>query len=206
MFNKVNFRKQSLKKLKKLTNHYYLSKKAQIHLRETLEKTINQLPYKPRVLFYMPLHFEVDILSLALEYRKKCQCFIPFTDNINFKMVLLRYPFFKNHFGIKESFNSVFYKKSLDIMVVPIIGYDRLYRRIGFGKGMYDRFMTTLPKKPLTIFVQTQKQFSKEIITEHFDIVGDICIDAKGIAINRLLSQGKNYGTNYHNNYRKCLI
>jgi 5-formyltetrahydrofolate cyclo-ligase len=96
-------------------------------------------------------------------------------------MIPFRHPFKISIFGTKESFKSIFYKQNIDLMVVPIIGFDSMNRRIGFGKGMYDRFFDKLSKKPIIIFVQLDKIFSKPIITQSFDIKFNIYISAKTI-------------------------
>ena len=183
--SKKEFRKKSLQSLRTLTNRYYHNKKSLEHLSRILKQVLPPHKSSQSILFYMPLDFEVNLLPLALKYRQKHRCFIPFIiEDINFKMIPLRYPFIKNKFDIKESLNSDFYKQHIDIMIVPMIGYDKAFRRIGFGKGMYDRFFSRLKGKPLVIFVQTKSLFSKTIITQTFDIKAHIIIHSKGVIFN----------------------
>ncbi len=65
--------------------------------------------------------------------------------------------------------------------VVPVVGVDGRLRRIGFGKGMYDRFFASLDTKPLTLFVQLSKCYTKEKITDSFDVQADIYITPEDI-------------------------
>lgn len=62
--------------------------------------------------------------------------------------------------------------------IVPILGIDTTYRRIGFGAGMYDRFFETLTIQPITIFTQLELCYSKKIITSDHDIAPDYIITA----------------------------
>jgi 5-formyltetrahydrofolate cyclo-ligase len=170
------FRQQSIKKLKNLKNKYILNKNINKNIQKTIDKLTNDNKNLKNILFFMPLSYEPNILSLIKKYRKKYNCFIPFIQNISFKMIPFRHPFVLSKFGTRESLYSIFYKKDLDIIIVPVIGYDSKKRRIGFGKGMYDRFVEKLQKKPIIIFVQLDNIYSKEIITQFFDIKYDIYI------------------------------
>ncbi len=88
-------------------------------------------------------------------------------------MVKLRLPLEKSSFGTLESRNSKVKIFRVDIMVVPVIGVDSKMRRVGFGKGMYDRFFETLKNRPKVVFLQLLKHKSKIEIGEKHDIVGD---------------------------------
>lgn len=192
--DKKAFRKKAILELGNINNHFILNKKI-INSLKIIILELEKSHSIQDVLFYMPFGFEADILPLMREYRKKYNCFIPFIQDVSFKMIPFRYPFVNNRFGIKEGFNSLFYKKKLDLMIVPILGYDIANKRIGFGKGMYDRFFSNLKKKPIVVFVQLKNIFSKEMITEDFDIKFDIYISPK-IIIKRVNNANK------HCNYR----
>ncbi|MDA3908319.1 MAG: 5-formyltetrahydrofolate cyclo-ligase, partial [Sulfurimonas sp.] len=64
----------------------------------------------------------------------------------------------------------------IDIAIVPTIGVDGKLQRIGFGKGMYDRFFAKLKKKPYTIFIQPEICFTKEFICDDYDIACDLLL------------------------------
>ena len=124
---------------------------------------------------------EIPTIKLIYKYRKKHKIFIPFIQKESFKMVAFRLPLKTKKFNIKSSGNSIFYKNKrddIDIMIVPIVGIDETKRRIGFGKGMYDRFYDTLRHKPIIIFTQIRECFSQDIISEMHDITGDFIINA----------------------------
>jgi len=93
--------------------------------------------------------------------------------------------------------NSHFYLSKIDMAVVPVVGVDGKLRRIGFGKGMYDRFFAKLKEKPITVFVQLMKCYTKQNITDDFDIKADIYITPEDI-----IFRGKHYVN--RNYYRRC--
>eukprot|EP00831_Metopus_contortus_P060499 TRINITY_DN52419_c0_g1_i1.p2 TRINITY_DN52419_c0_g1~~TRINITY_DN52419_c0_g1_i1.p2 ORF type:complete len:145 (-),score=27.86 TRINITY_DN52419_c0_g1_i1:164-598(-) len=96
----------------------------------------------------------------------------------SFRVVKYRYPLEKNCFGIKEPKDSRQYRnKKLDIAIVPIVGMDITYRRVGFGKGMYDRFFEKEIKNiNKTVFVARELCYSKEIVTDDYDVKADMII------------------------------
>jgi 5-formyltetrahydrofolate cyclo-ligase len=128
------------------------------------------------ILVYIPLSLEVDIHPLIKILRKqKVNVYVPYIQGKSFIPVPYRLPLKKGKMNIKESGFSR-KKVNLDMVVVPIIGIDSTYRRIGFGAGMYDRFFENLQKKPITLFVQRKLCYSKDIITASHDIKPDYII------------------------------
>jgi 5-formyltetrahydrofolate cyclo-ligase len=91
----------------------------------------------------------------------------------SFKMVLFRLPLERKKFGIFEPKGSTKLLKKIDLAIVPIVGVDSTGRRIGYGKGMYDRFFDRLQYAPKKIFIQYKFCYSKEIITDFYDITAD---------------------------------
>lgn len=181
MKEKEIFRKKCIQKNKELlrkTNFYKLKKKSSYNL----EKLLDSLLFKKmNILFYTSMESEIPSLKLIYKYRKNHKIFIPFIQKESFKMIAFRLPLKTKKFNIKNSGNSIFYKSEkndIDIMIVPIIGTDETKRRIGFGKGMYDRFYSKLKHKPIIIFTQIRQCFSQNIISETHDITGDFIINA----------------------------
>ena len=143
-----------------------------------LEKLIKL--YNPKsILFYLPMSHEVDIKALMLQERKKRKIYVPFMVGNSFKMVRYRLPLKKAAFGILQAGQSLEKITQVDMIIVPILGVDGTYRRIGFGKGMYDRFYETLKKKPLTIFVQTIFCHTPRAITNDYDIQANYIVTPK---------------------------
>jgi 5-formyltetrahydrofolate cyclo-ligase len=51
-----------------------------------------------------------------------------------------------------------------------------LNKRIGFGKGMYDRFFDRLGYKPIMVFTQLILCKSEKILSDNYDIQADYII------------------------------
>jgi 5-formyltetrahydrofolate cyclo-ligase len=57
------------------------------------------------------------------------------------------------------------------------VGLDVTQRRVGFGKGMYDRFFEKESKNiKKTVFLARELCYSKEMITDDFDVTADMII------------------------------
>ncbi len=138
-----------------------------------------------RVLAYVPLAFEADI-SPALRWLKaRKKLFVPFMQGVSFKMVPYRLPLKHQALGIFTPADSGQLTAKVEVMIVPALAIDGAFRRIGFGKGMYDRFYARLPHKPIVIFVQPFPIVESTVVTKRHDIAGDFLVSARGVLRNR---------------------
>jgi 5-formyltetrahydrofolate cyclo-ligase len=99
----------------------------------------------------------------------------------SFRLVKYRLPLKRKKFGIKEpKYSNKYRRKDIDIAIVPILGRDSTNRRVGFGRGMYDRFFeNTKYNIKRVVFVSRLDCISKEIITNSYDIEADYIIYGK---------------------------
>lgn len=161
------------------------------HLNSLLEKTLSQKRFKNILLFY-PLPFEANILPLLkkLKKNKNKRIFLPTIKGLNFKMLLYRLPLVKNTLGIFEPHLSSYVPNRIDFALIPALGIDKFYARIGMGKGMYDRVFASLPKqqpkhkmcktqKICKVFVSQNLYISKLPLCEDFDIRADMYLSYK---------------------------
>ena len=145
-------------------NKYYYSKKIGWQLYNICKNHKN-------ILFFIPLENEVDIHWVLKKLRKeKKNIFVPFMDDLSFKMVKYQLPLIKKKFSILEPDNKQKTLVKIDLAVVPVVGIDSTFRRIGFGKGMYDRFFENLGYKPDVVFVQLKPCFSQNVLTQKHDV------------------------------------
>ncbi|MDP3466670.1 MAG: 5-formyltetrahydrofolate cyclo-ligase [Sulfuricurvum sp.] len=175
---KSDFRTDCLQKLRNLpkSGKIYRDVRVNYHLLRVLRK------YKSkRILCYWPFGFEADIRKTILALRAKKSLYLPFMDDVSFKMVPFRYPLEHKAFGIYEPRVSNLNIKLIDIAIVPVVGVDGTGARVGFGKGMYDRFFPTLRSKPLTIFVQSSRCTTSLPLCDEYDISGDLLITPDGV-------------------------
>jgi len=179
--HKKQFRQHCLKRLKRASGRgaYIKDKKVLSLLYRLVEESDAQA-----IMLYLPLSTEVNLFPLIKRLRReKRRLYVPFMEGKSFSLVKYRYPLERKRFGIQEPKPSKqFKKREIDLAIVPIVGMDRTHRRVGFGKGMYDRFFEKEIKNiNKTVFVARELCYSKEILTNHYDIKADIVVTAQGI-------------------------
>ena len=152
-------------------------------LNKRLKKLLLKYKYK-KILFYYPLPMEANIVKTLQYMRKVSDVYIPFMEGESFKMVPFRLPLKKKKFGIYEAGNTHKNINKIDIAIVPAVGVDGNFQRVGFGKGMYDRFFEKLKKRPYTIFIQNEYCYTKESVCDDYDITCDILLTSKLHRIN----------------------
>ncbi|CAA6817417.1 MAG: 5-formyltetrahydrofolate cyclo-ligase (EC [uncultured Sulfurovum sp.] len=169
--DKKTFRKICIERAKsnRNINTYKLDK----DLSNTLYKLIKKQKQKI-IMLYIPLKIEVNISDLSFRLKKeKKTLLVPFMEGESFSLVKYRLPLNKKQFGVKEPENTNKYKHKIDLAIVPIIGTDETLRRVGFGKGFYDRFFEKNHKRIHKIlFVGREYCVSSKIITDDHDVKG----------------------------------
>jgi len=184
-----------------------------------IEKKLSYLLKKlgsKNILIYLPLDFESDLRPLIKRTRKRYNFYLPFMQDVSFKMVPFRLPIKKYRFNIKQSGNSIFKIFKIDTVVVPTVGIDDSFRRVGFGKGMYDRFFDSLDYRPKIIFIQPGLCRCPGIVTSEHDIDGDFLITPEALFfkrkkgsknVDRDALRGRDYSRShlfYHKKNRPC--
>ncbi len=165
------FRKTVLRNIKKRKINSYKKDKLLIL---KLFKFIKKNKYR-NIMLYIPLKTEVNIAYLIKLLREnRYNLFVPFMEDKSFKLVKYRLPLYIKKFGIKEPKNSKLRVKNIDLAIVPILGVDKNYKRVGFGKGMYDRFYEKFGNDiKKTLFIARDLYYTEEIITDSYDIKAD---------------------------------
>ena len=100
-----------------------------------------------------------------------------------FKLWGFRDPLHVNKFGILEPNNS---NKNIipDLVMVPLVAFDKKLNRIGYGKGFYDKSLKKISKnKKKTIFLGIAFSFQKIsfVPAEKHDIKLDYIFTEQGI-------------------------
>ena len=88
-------------------------------------------------------------------------------------------PLVINKYGIPEPIsNKVKYP---DILLVPLVAYDKNLNRIGYGGGFYDRYIKKIKKnkKIITIGLAYSFQKVKKIPVNEYDIKLDFIVTEK---------------------------
>jgi len=169
--DKKTFRKICIERAKhnKRVNSYKLDKDLNNRLYQLIRTQKAQ-----NIMLYIPLKIEVNISSLILKLkREKKTLLVPFMEGESFSLVKYRLPLSRKQFGVKEPKNINKYKHKIDLAIVPIIGTDGTLRRVGFGKGFYDRFFEKNHKRiHKIVFVGREYCVSSKIITDDYDVKG----------------------------------
>jgi 5-formyltetrahydrofolate cyclo-ligase len=135
-----------------------------------------------KIMLYIPLGSEANVMPLIKRLRQEGRTvYVPYMEGESFRLLKYRYPLYRKRFGIKEPLYSRQYRpREIDLAIIPVVGMDATYRRLGFGKGMYDRFFEkehSHIKK--VIFVARRLCYSREVVTDHYDVRADLVIAAK---------------------------
>jgi 5-formyltetrahydrofolate cyclo-ligase len=98
---------------------------------------------------YYPVNFELDDLTLLRKFEKnKFTISLPVIKK-NFQMDFYKWSFSDllkvNKYGIPEpEIRNIVYP---DILLVPLVAFDKNLNRLGYGGGYYDRLIEKLSKK-----------------------------------------------------------
>ena len=97
---------------------------------------------------YYPVNFEVDCLNLLKLFEKQnYKISLPRVGKnnvMNFYNYSSNDPLYINKYGIPEpKKNKIVYP---DILLVPLVGFDKRLFRIGYGGGYYDRYLKRIKK------------------------------------------------------------
>ena len=181
MLLKEKLRKKFLLKRKKK----YFSVKEKFF--KPIIKLINK-EKKKNISIYYPSNYEVDTLSLfkTLKNKKKITTSLPIIlSNRTMRFVKWRAfePLKVNQYGFVEPLN-IHNIARPDLVIVPLVAYDKFCNRLGYGGGYYDKFLSKYlkkNKKTLTIGIAFSFQKYKKIPTSKFDIKLNYILNEKGI-------------------------
>jgi len=103
---------------------------------------------------YWPMKGEISALTLIeLAYLLQKSCYLPALDPKNKDLLtFVEYkpgdPLIANRFGIMEpdSSRGSIHANELDLVLTPLLAFDKQGRRIGMGLGYYDRSFSFLKK------------------------------------------------------------
>ena len=84
----------------------------------------------------------------------------------------------KGNYGILEPDNDkLVNKKDIDLLIVPIVSYDKDHNRLGYGGGYYDRYLKDYEGKVIGLAFTFQQV--EKLPVERFDLPIKTIIDEK---------------------------
>jgi 5-formyltetrahydrofolate cyclo-ligase len=163
-----------LKKLAKRPDRYGKDKRIIVRIRNIVE-TLRA----DSIMAYVPLSIEADVTPLLKEWKRRGKrVYVPFMEGESFGLVQYRYPLKRKRFGVCEPKSAKRIKiKRIDIAIVPVVATDKELGRIGFGKGMYDRFFQKENARiDFTLFVARKTCYVPYKICDEHDVKADIFV------------------------------
>lgn len=85
-----------------------------------------------------------------------------------------------NKVGVPEPTNAVKAENMYDLIITPLLIFDKEGYRIGYGKGFYDRFLATIPNA-IKVGLSCFGPIDKIPDTDKHDIALDYCITPESI-------------------------
>lgn len=112
---------------------------------------------------YYPVNFEIDDLILLQKFEKNRFIISLPVIKKNFQMDFYKWSFYDllnvNKYGIPEpENNNIVYP---DILLIPLVAFDKNLNRLGYGGGYYDRLIKKLSKKKKIIKIGLAFSFQK---------------------------------------------
>tara|TARA_B100000035_G_scaffold300105_1_gene295410 strand:+ start:410 stop:961 length:552 start_codon:yes stop_codon:yes gene_type:complete len=139
-----------------------------------------------RVALYYPSNFELNILKfLENDFMKNKNVLLPVIERkniMNFYLWKKNQPLFVNKFGILEPEKSSI--KIPNLILVPILAFDKRKYRLGYGKGFYDRYLNKFLNKfkdILTVGVAFSFQKYHKLPIDKRDVKLNYILTEKGI-------------------------
>ncbi|MFC0178625.1 5-formyltetrahydrofolate cyclo-ligase [Thorsellia kenyensis] len=155
-----------------------LTTSANTNLIEFIQTKIDDNSLKNIALFHS-FRDEIDT-SLTINYllEKEITVCLPIIHPINHTHLLFQSfdkttEMVKNKFGILEpklNVNQIIIKESIDLIILPLTGYDEMGNRLGMGGGFYDRTFEHYPFKERLIGFAFSIQKVGSIPAEPWDL------------------------------------
>lgn len=184
--SQIAARKQSLRNhLRQLRSTHSDRESASTRICERLQG-LEQFRRARTILFYVSARDEVAThTALKSILEQSVQTVVPFCDGERLKLVLLKHfdELAAGAFGILEPLDElrnsperVVSPASVDVVLIPGLGFDSRGGRIGYGKGYYDRLLDELRSDCLKIGLAFDCQIVPEIPMEEHDQLLDLIV------------------------------
>mgnify|MGYP000607105360 FL=1 len=184
MQQKSKLRKKYLKIRKE--NYFEIDKKFFSPLLKLIKKNIKKKSIL--IALYYPSNFELNVLKvLELKYFSHQTILLPVAEKNN----LMNFYQWKkndvltiNEFGMLEPIKAE--AKTPDIIIVPLLAFDKDKYRLGYGKGYYDRYLNKYikqyKKNTMTVGVAFSFQKHNKLPINKNDVKMDFILTEKGIS------------------------
>lgn len=187
--NKSTLRKQYLTKRKALSSEEIIQKSQQIcdlFFQEIDLKSIQFLH------IFLPIKKQNEIDTFLIIRRLQIEfSFINIVvsrSNLeDFEMqhfILEEQNLVENKWGILEPSQASKRKvqpQEIDLVILPLLAFDKQGNRVGYGKGFYDRFLKKCSPKALKVGFCLEEPIEEIEDLNEFDVKMDVCITPDGV-------------------------
>lgn len=162
------------------------------YLAKTLIVRAQMLKHRGKIAFYYASDGELDpsiIFKFALGLGK--ECYLPVIDRKSKVLFFRRYQpgtlLLKNRYGIPEPAPSSKHiaAEELDLILMPLVGFDKKGNRLGMGGGYYDQTLqpalTQRKKKPILVGLAHSCQEVLKLSPRPWDVALDMVVTEREI-------------------------
>ena len=165
-------------------NYYEIDRKFFFPLFRLIKTNFEKKDLK--LALYYPSNFELNVLKfLENNYIKNKNVLLPAIErknNMNFYSWEKNQALIVNQFGMLEPNKTKI--KIPNLMLIPILAFDKHKYRLGYGKGFYDRYLNKYLKKfknIITVGVAFSFQKHHKLPRDKNDVRLDYILTEKGI-------------------------
>ena len=131
---------------------------------------------------YYPYNNELDCFKILKEFEKRKYLITLPKIKKNFQMDFFEWtskdPLTINKYGIPEPISKK--PKLPDIVLVPLLGFDKNLNRVGYGGGFYDRYIYKIRKKKNLILIG---------LAYSFQLVKSISVNKNDMKLNFIVTE-----------------
>ena len=170
------------KKILRIRKNYQVKNK-KINFKEILNILKERKIKKKIIGGYYPYNYEINSIHILEKFeKKKYRISLPKirkNSQMDFFQWSLKDPLTINKYGIPEPISTKI--QYPNILLVPLVAYDKNLNRLGYGGGFYDRYIKKIRKKKdvITIGFSYSFQKIKQIKINKHDIKLDFVLTNK---------------------------
>ena len=134
----------------------------------------NILEEYKRIGIYYPLSYEINLLELLKIYNEK-EFYLPSTkDKLYFIKYETNFPLIDGPFKTKEPIGNPVDINYLDCIIIPCVAISKENKRLGYGKGYYDKTLSQF--NGFKIGVCYEELLQLDVDMDEFDVILDFII------------------------------
>ncbi len=127
-------------------------------------KFIKKKKFKSKIIgAYYPFNYEIDITNILEIFEKKDYVLslpkVRRNNQMDFFKWSIKEPLKINKYGIPETISNK--KVYPNILLIPLVGFDNHFNRLGYGGGYYDRYLSKVKNKSKILKVGVGFSFQK---------------------------------------------